>query len=96
MYPTKLLFILVVAISAIGCQQQADLGPLRDVPYYTGNPDERATTIARCEADPGQLDTHSNCVNARASLWNQTMDAGATKTTEKGVPRIPDDFHEKN
>lgn len=84
------LFLLpiFVLVFASGCNREADLGPLRDSPYYTDHPDERAAMIAKCEANPGEFDAHPNCINARDSLWKKTMgaDGGDAK-----IPDLPDD-----
>ena len=46
------------------CSQPASMHDKAD---YASNASERASTLARCEADPGRLSATPDCVNAHAA-----------------------------
>ncbi|MGO3127595.1 MAG: EexN family lipoprotein [Luteimonas sp.] len=83
------LLISCLLLSAIfsGCAKDP-LGPAHDVQYYKDNPEERADVIAKCDADPGSLDEHPNCINARQARWDNQMGPGSSNA----LPRPPDNL----
>lgn len=80
---TKPLFLALLLVAVAGCKPDP-LAPARDVAHFKAHPDERADVLAKCEADPGQLKEHPNCVNARQAQWDESM-----KSDNNAVPRLP-------
>lgn len=89
MNSNRFLLAFLTFVALAGCNRTADLGPQRDVPYYTAHPAERAAMIAKCDADSGNLNAHSNCINARDSQWKQSLNVHNNK-----IPDLPDDARE--
>ncbi|MFB8959945.1 EexN family lipoprotein [Xanthomonas arboricola] len=79
----KPLIVALILVSVASCKQDP-LAPARDVAHFKAHPDERADVLAKCEADPGQLKEHPNCVNARQAQWDESM-----KSNDNAVPRLP-------
>lgn len=80
---TKHLFLVLVLVAVAGCKPDP-LAPTRDVAHFKAHPDERADVLAKCEADPGHLKEHPNCVNARQAQWDESMNSD-----NNAVPRLP-------
>lgn len=76
--------LLVLTVATIAACKPDPLAPPRDLAYFKANPQERAEVLAKCDADPGQLKEHPNCVNARQAQWDNTM-----KADSNDVPRLP-------
>ncbi|WP_223572863.1 EexN family lipoprotein [Xanthomonas citri] len=66
---SKPLFVALILVFVASCKPDP-LAPARDVAHFKAHPDERADVLAKCEADPGQLKEHPNCVNARQAQWD--------------------------
>ncbi len=59
-----LLAAMVAALALAACSPQE---PPKTVAYYTANPTERDSVIARCKDNPGQMKDSPDCVNATES-----------------------------
>lgn len=60
----KLSIALVVAAFLTGCAENT---PVQTVDWYKAHEVERTAMIAKCQANPGELGTSSNCINAIAA-----------------------------
>ncbi len=74
-------------LTAEGASNATMDGTVHDVQYYTDNPEERAQIISKCDSDPGRLDEHPNCVNARQAAWDAKMKPG-----NNALPKLPDNL----
>lgn len=56
---SALLFLAAIAL--VGCK---DNDPVQTVDWYKAHATERATMLAKCKANPGELAASPNCINA--------------------------------
>lgn len=68
----KKLSILILAVVALaGCNEK---DPVQTVEWYKENAPERATMIAKCKANPGELAASQNCMNATTAANHISLD----------------------
>lgn len=73
----KLSIVLVIAAFLTGCGENA---PVQTVDWYKTHELERTAMIAKCKANPGELGTSSNCINAITAANHLTVEKrGYTK-----------------
>ena len=53
--------LLLAAVALAGCNET---DPVQTVDWYKTNASERATMLAKCKANPGELAASPNCINA--------------------------------
>ena len=58
----KLSTLLILAAAALAGCNETD--PVQTVDWYKTNASERATMLAKCKANPGELAASPNCINA--------------------------------
>lgn len=56
----KLLTILVLASSLMGCKEEK----VHDVQYYLDYPENRKEQVEKCRNNPGEFGNTANCQNA--------------------------------
>ena len=73
----KLALSLVVAAILAGCGENT---PVQTVDWYKAHEAERTAMIAKCKANPGELDASPNCINAVTAANHLTVEKrGYTK-----------------
>lgn len=73
----KLSITLVVAAVLAGCGENA---PVQTVDWYKIHEAERSVMIAKCKANPGELNASPNCINAVTAANHLTVEKrGYTK-----------------
>ena len=53
--------LLLAAVALAGCNET---DPVQTVDWYKTNASERATMLAKCKSNPGELAASPNCINA--------------------------------
>jgi len=74
----KLSIVLAVAAAVLtGCGENT---PVQTVDWYKANEAERTAMIAKCKANPGELEASANCMNATKAANELVLDKrGYTK-----------------
>ena len=73
----KLFTALIVAAALAGCGENT---PVQTVDWYKAHEAERTAMIAKCKANPGELDASPNCINAVTAANHLTVEKrGYTK-----------------
>ncbi|WP_338880029.1 EexN family lipoprotein [Achromobacter veterisilvae] len=73
----KLFIALCVAAFLAGCGENT---PVQTVDWYKTHEAERSTMIAKCKANPGELNASPNCINAVTAANHLTVEKrGYTK-----------------
>ena len=80
----KTLFLSLAAFLVLAGCKEDPLAPARDVAHVRAFAADRADVLAKCDADPGRLKDHPNCVNAQQAEWDLLMQPGRNE-----VPRLP-------
>jgi hypothetical protein len=62
-YPTHLLVALGLATTSL----PAMAATAHTVPWYLANPGKLHSTLAACQADPGDLNATPDCINAESA-----------------------------
>ena len=71
-----ILFVVAVALLA-GCDEKETA---QTVDWYKAHEAERTAMIAKCKANPGELDASPNCINAVTAANHLTVEKrGYTK-----------------
>ncbi|WP_265705332.1 EexN family lipoprotein [Verminephrobacter aporrectodeae] len=63
--------LLVVAVTRAGCSGK---DPVKTVDWYKENTPERLALVEKCRANPGELATSPNCINAITAANQITLD----------------------
>ncbi|MCR4145633.1 EexN family lipoprotein [Alcaligenes faecalis] len=73
----KLSIVLVIAAFLTGCGENT---PVQTVDWYKTHELERTAMIDKCKANPGELGTSPNCINAITAANHLTVEKrGYTK-----------------
>lgn len=73
---SSLLAVSTLILSLAGCKEDAPVAPqevVQTVDWFKEHKAEREAQLAKCKANPGQLATTPNCMNAdraaQSSVW---------------------------
>ncbi len=66
---SALLFL--AAVTLVGC---GDKDPVQTVDWYKENTPERLAMLEKCKANPGELATSANCINATTAANHIAVD----------------------
>lgn len=72
--------LLLAAVALAGCNET---DPVQTVDWYKTNASERATMLAKCKANPGELAASPNCINANRA---ETAVDGAKRAASTSSP----------